>query len=565
MQFLLTLVLFLSSVWAHQSSLTSSGTKIYWPNPNIPLSIQTNSSDLSSSQSQSVILNSMSEWNNSSAAKLIFSAGSSNQIRFQGNFPYGSAVVGVTEVSYNNNGAIQSATVFLNDDYTFRGSPGIYPAGQLFLGDVVTHELGHLLGLAHSEVLSSSMFYATFSGQSTVSSDDKAGLRYKYNSSFGSIYGYVKGGNQIGILGAHVQAISRSSGEVIGAVSDEDGYFVIGGLDLDDTYYLYISPTKNVDSLPGYFANVQKNFCPGNYVGSFFSACGRENDGRPTGINLTTVNPHADVGTVSIHCSLKTDENYDEQKLQTSFSPLDIYNFEIDQRYEKAFVGWFRKTTSTAWSAADLLTVNLTHFNELSGNPKYVKFSLISFPFGSQIEYEIDLKKNGIALGSPVRPLAYSGVSGTYSTDYSTYIPLDSIAGNNIFEVGIRSKRLSSSIVAQTFPASSVFSTDQYLPYLLVTSLYELRSGNYVPLLDNQVNLSDNASCLDAPFAYSISKAESDSGSSASTDQVAPVAGCGTIEPPSSGPGPTGPLFMLGFLLTIIAGTWFKSRKIFLS
>lgn len=558
-------------VWAHQTSLTSSGEGIFWSNPNVPVAISTNTNDLSATTTRNIILNSMNEWNLSSSAKVNSVGSSQNSIRFQTSFPYGSAVLGVTELSFNSSGSIQNASIILNDDYTFLSTPGIYPSGQVFLGDVVTHELGHLFGLSHSEVLSSTMFYSSFSGQSTVSSDDKGGIRMKYDSSFGSIYGYVKGGSSVGVLGAHVQAISRKTGEAIGAFSDEEGFFVIGGLDIDDTYYLYISPIKNLDSLPSYFANVQNNFCPGTYSGSFFSVCGRENDGKPQGINLNSFNPNVDVGDISVSCGLKTDPNYDAEKLEatnpdSTFTPIKFYDYDQDLKSEKAFVGWFRKATTIVWSSADLLTADLTGYTALGGFSKYLKISLVSYPLGTQNEYELSFKRGGVALGSSVKPLVYDSGTETYSTDYETFIPLDSNPLNNIFEISVKSRKLASSIVAQTFPSAALFSTDQYLPYLLVTSIYEQRPSGLTPIIDTQANLSDNSSCLDAPFTYAVSKSSSnDTSPVASSDQVAAAAGCGTIEPPGSGGSGSFPLLALGFLLSLLASTILKSRKNFLS
>lgn len=567
MRLFLLWILICFPVWAHQTSLTSSGNQIYWSNPNVPVAISTNTNDLPADTTRNIILNSMNEWNQSSSAKVNSVGSSINSISFQSGFAYGSAVLGVTELSYNSSGSIEKASIVLNDDYAFQASPGLYPTGQVYLGDVVTHELGHLFGLSHSEVLNSTMFYSSFSGQSTVSPDDKGGIRLKYDSSFGSIYGYVQGGNSVGVLGAHVQAISRRTGEAIGAISDEDGLFVIGGLDLEDTYYLYISPVKNVDSLPGYFANVQNNFCPGIYSGSFFSVCGRENDGKPQGINISSLSPHVDVGVISISCGLKSDPEYDQEKLDPpNFSTVTFYDYSRDLKSEKAFVGWFRKAANITWSSADKLGVDLTGYSSLGGFPKYLKVSLVSFPFGSQNEYEIGFSRGGVGLGSAVKPLIYSPGTETYSTDYQTFLQLDSVPANNFFEISIKSRKLSSSTVAQTFPSPSLFSTDQYLPYLLITSLHEMRPSGMTPIIDTQANLSDNRACLEAPFTYAVNKASTnDTSPVASSDQVAAAAGCGTIEPPSGGGGGSFPLLALGFLLTFIASSLVKSRKNFLS
>jgi hypothetical protein len=554
----------LMPAYAYQSSLSETGGELLWSNPNVPLVIQTNTSDMNSTTARNIILTSIAEWNSVSSARINSVSSATNEIKFMSQFPYGSAVIGITELTFGNSGSIQKASIILNDDYYFQSTPGLYPAGQIFLGDVVTHELGHLFGLSHSEVLNSSMFYSSFSGQSTISSDDKAGILAKY-SNVGSITGYVKGGNSIGVLGAHVQAISRKTGEAIGAISDENGVFRIEGLDLNDTYYLYTSPIKNPNSLPGYFANIQNKFCPGSYVGSFYSSCGTEHDGKPTGITLTDNIPSVDVGTITISCSLRADQNYNFQKVQSSFNSLTIYDYGEEGHVEKSFVGWFRKTTNSVWSNPDLLRIDLSDY-VVSGSPKYLKISLVSYPFGSQLEYEMTVKQNGVLIPDASRSMSYSLTTGTYNPDFSVFLPLGVTGASRIFDVSLRSRRLSSTTAAQTFPSFLQFSNDQNMPYLLITSLFEDSSG-MKPIFDTGPILSDNESCLDGPFTFAVEKTSSpvSPASSSEDQQVAAAAGCGTIEPPGGGPGSSLPLMTLGFSFVVIASSLFKSRKKFLS
>lgn len=562
----LWILLFISHAFAHQSSLTPNGKELFWSNPDVPLAIRTNTTDMSSTTARNIILSSMNQWNGSSEARVFSSNSSNNEIKFVSNFPYGSAVLGVTELSYNRSGAISKATILLNDDYYFHETPGMYSPGQVYLGDVVTHELGHLFGLSHSEVLDASMFYASFSGQDTVSFDDKSGIRQKYDTSFGTIEGYVKGGQSIGVLGAHVQAISVRSGEASGAVSDENGFFRLGGLDLNDTYYLYVAPVKKSDSLPGYFANVQENFCPGSYVGSFFSKCGSENNGKPQAIKLTTTNRVVDVGTITINCSLKSDSVYNSKKLSSDNSPLTIYNYDstYSEKTEHAFVGWFRNPSSSSWSEADIFRVN---YEPIFSSQYFLKVSIISFPLGTQLEYEIDVLNSSRKVIDQKKSFESIPGTGTYKTDFHAFIQFENTSfDRNNFEIRVRSRKLGNSYLSQTFPDFASFSSGSYLPYLLVTSLWDNSSGTLRPVVLTEANLSDNEACLDAPFTYAVKKAaEVSNSSSADSDQAVSGAGCGTIEPPKSGPGSSLPLVIAGFLMSLFASNVIKSRKKFLS
>lgn len=571
MRFLALLILFFSlGLHAHQTSLTPSGSELVWLNPVLPVIVSTNSRRLSAATVNSIIDSSFNEWNSTSSVHLQSSAGGNNAIRFSQDFSiYGSAVIGVTELSYNESGSIHGGTVLLNEqNFNFTDTPSLMMGSYVFLGDVVTHELGHLLGMAHSETLDSSMFYASYSGQSSLSSDDKAGIRQKYDShAYGQISGHVEGGKNIGILGVNVQAISRKTGDAISAISDENGYFLLGGLDLNDTYYLYTSPIKNPESLPGYFSNLQSEFCPASYVGSFFSACGKAYEGMPQGISLSDSVTNVDVGIVTINCSLKANAAYGVEKLHTPFQAVPIFNYNLENRYEKAFVGYFRKTLlDTAFSSPDLLTVDLSQFTSLGGTVKYLKVAIISQPLGSQVEYQLSAKKNGSALtGFPLGKTLRLG-DNTYDLDIETFIQLDAPASTNMFQLEISGKKLTNTLLTQTFPASKQFSNATDWPYLVIVSLWESTGAGLVPILDTNPNLSDNASCLDAPFTYAVAKKTPGAKGSVEDSNAPIAAACGTIDPPSrGGPGSMLGLLTLGFVMSLLASKLAKRAKNFLS
>ena len=540
------------TLMAHQSTLSSAGNEIIWNNSEIPLTIFPKNSDMSSAAAMNIITDSINQWNSSSSIRLYPHNSSNNQIKFLSDFRYGSAVVGVTELTYNTKGLIQKASIYLNDNYYFHSKPGFYSNGEIYLGDVITHEMGHLLGLSHSEVLNSTMFYSAYSGQSSLAADDRSGVRGKYDSIYGTISGTVKGGNSIGVMGTHVQVISRNTGSAIGAISNENGHFKISGLDLNDTYYIYTSPLKNSASLPGYFPNIQDEFCPGTYVGSFFSPCGDEGNGKPIGITLTEENTSIDVGTITINCSLRSDLTYNNQKISPNFSPILIFDFASENRFEKSFVGWFRNSSSFNWSNDDRFKLDLSGMKEEEeSHEKYLRVGLTSYPFGNQIEYQMTIFRDGVEINSSLRSLSYSADTGTYDTDFYALIPLSSIPSENIFEVRIRSRRLAYS--TETFPTYKIFSNNELMPYLLNSSLYELTTSGLRPLLDTKAILSDNEMCLDAPFTHTVTKTTFANNSSDEEEgQAVAATGCGTLGPPSNRPGSSLPIMMLGFFLVFI-------------
>jgi hypothetical protein len=145
-------------------------------------------------------------------------------------------------------------------------------------------------------------------------------------------------------------------------------------------------------------------------------------------------------------------------------------------------------------------------------------------------------------------------------------LPLGNDPSQNLFEVSVRAKKLSSSYAAQTFPSYMKFTSDQHQPYLIISSILETSVSGLSAILDSKANLSDNAACLDAAFTFAVKKtAGSDEVSNLNTDQSVAAASCGTIDPPSSGPGPSLTQFVSGFILIYLASSLMKRRKKFLS
>jgi len=554
----LYLILISTSLWAHQSSTTSSGKKIFWTNKKVPMVINTESSDLPSATIKSLINASMSQWSLNSTAKVYETSSSINQIHFSSDMSiFGPDVIGVTEINYNVEGAISQATITLNDSYRFTSDQSSYQGMDVYLGDVVTHELGHMFGLSHSEVLDSSMFYSSFPGQSTLGFDDKSAIRSKYDPKTGRIYGYVKGGNHIGVLGVHVQLISRLTGEIASVISGGDGFFEFGGLDLGDSYYIYTSPLKSPDSLPVTYANAQTQFCPGSYVGSFYSPCGRESDGLPQAITLSSATPEVNAGVVTINCNLKTNEDYSYQKIQPSFSAISIWDSN-EEIFEKAFVGYF--TTSSSWTDWELLNIDLTGVTSPSG--KVFSVSLIGKAFGNLLEYQMLLYQNGSLIGSGAMEL--DPVLGVYKSDIRLAANLSVTTSSNQFQIKIRARNFSADSKF-LIPSPNTFATTKNLPHLLLLGL----SSNSGLLFNTLQEVSDNESCLDAPFTYAVKESEPESTQTTklANNSTNPLASsCGTVgRDDDQDGGGTPPALLLGFAMVMVLSHIIKKTKNFLA
>src|SRR5690606_18671915 len=101
-------------------------------------------------------------------------------------------------------------------------------------------------------------------------------------------------------------------------------------------------PVRNLNSLPTYFKGTRNNFCPASYVGSFFSRCGKEFEGRPLGIALSDTVTEVDVGVVTINCSLKSNLQYNDVKINNGSPVVSLFEFDpFNPEVTSSFVGWF--------------------------------------------------------------------------------------------------------------------------------------------------------------------------------------------------------------------------------
>lgn len=147
-----------------------------------------------------------------------------------------------TRVFFNRAGTITEADIALNpyQQFSTDGTVGTYD-----LESAITHELGHLLGLEHSNVIGSTMqprqgrnglYSMPATATRTLSEDDRAGVRALYGASnlfrtTGSITGVISRPNGQPVFGASVWAEDAETGRFIAAYTTEsDGSYELVGL-----------------------------------------------------------------------------------------------------------------------------------------------------------------------------------------------------------------------------------------------------------------------------------------------------------------------------------------------
>ncbi|MCR9204914.1 MAG: matrixin family metalloprotease, partial [Halobacteriovoraceae bacterium] len=342
----LTMISFSAKAFVHQRTLY--GTKFHWTNTsNITLHVNgANASGISDSTILSRATSAAAQWNSTgggpslSVTSASTSVAGRSDVYFSTNplFFSSTSVIAVTESVYNEtNGQIIESDIIVKDSILFSNVSTISP----YIGDVLTHEMGHLLGMDHSTMPFASMFYKLSRGQNSVSYDDSLGINslYSHYPETGEIKGTVAGGaNQTAVFAADVQLISSISGRVIATtLSESDGTFSFKGIPLGDTYYIFIKPLAVETAFSSYFQTAKNDFCTGfaAYKGTFFESCDNSRKGYPQGVALSQSNSSRDVGVVTIKCNINTPLNY--------FTGRDSGEFVLADadRSGDSYVGYF--------------------------------------------------------------------------------------------------------------------------------------------------------------------------------------------------------------------------------
>jgi hypothetical protein len=571
MKTILTLFLLFSAMSVRAYVLTRGNDKSYirWPTstPNLTFYVNpANNDGITDADVLSIVSSSASEWSSNSALNIgiipttVTGLDGRNEISFSSSSLYfsGTGVVGVTNVAFREqDGAILETDILLNDSIYFYGSSTLLTSdpSQDYLGNVLSHELGHSIGLGHSQVHSTTMFYKLYKGQHSVEHDDIAGAQVYYpTSTKGTISGKVVGSSQlIGVIGAQVEAISAKTGKVLSAaVTQEDGSFQITGLPLDDQYFLYYKPLKVLDTLPGIYSDSRKDFCnsSSDYRGGFFQSCYNRDEGYPMGINVTSSSANVNVGNLSIQCGLKVPPEY-------FLSKNAIFELDAIDDFGNAgntFVGFFTDS-QIATNQEDEIHIDLTNYTVNSGD-LYLDVKLVYQPFYSEIYLEMDVDfVSGPSKSYPVNPVEYNTDKNPVLDFHETFILNNADNTENYFKFKIKPTSLLSFLSGYTFqpipsradffPELTTFGDNLHFYLMIVTVSKKNADGSFTTHSTRRYDLTDNSACADGPLTYKVSaNTYSQSGSSvrklAQADELGLPVACGTIDyidrdPPSGG------------------------------
>ena len=473
---------------------TKDGLLVHWSSASTTVDVFVNSDNsqgLSESTVQTIAANSINQWNGISKINIrkntttIKNQSDLNELYFSTdpNVFNGSGVIGVTLVSYTETkGEVLSANILINDNYPFSTNP----VELNYLGNVITHEMGHFLGMGHGQVAGSTMFYSLTRGQNNITDDDKAGLYSIYpsgDSSKGTISGTIVGGKSLALVfGAHVQAISIKTGKVSGAsISEIDGKFKIDGLPKNDQYLIYTSPIRQL-GLPTNYSNARSDFCEAStsYRGSFFQSCAASSEGFPQAVRLNSSS--MDVGKITIRCGLDTPPEYMQNKSNVN-SSFDV-NAYSSSGLGGSFVGFF-SASDIQNGLQDYFHLNLSHIgnwdNIYPSADLYVELKVLNQSFYSALKANVNIKRN--SSNYDVSPKFNQSSTGWINIDTVTRIPINrSVLSDNDFEIKITPEIMDSS----HFPTGILFSR-----YDLFSSYPEIQENLYFYLVSATI-VKDN-------------------------------------------------------------------------
>lgn len=242
-----------------------SGKNLAWASPNITWRLNTTGSDdIDDDSFIPAIEHGFQVWEDVTGSTLNFTRGADidsvdpapnsthivafDEVNSSGYFPPGSGIVAITPISFNTvNGTILDADILFNGsqfNFSTDGSPGTFD-----VQDVLTHEIGHFIGLDHSPQVSGSMWPFVSTTQwlhRSLTADEEAGaVAIATAGTAAKLTGTIRrAGDSTRIPGAIVSAVRVSDGRLMGmAIANNNGIFSLKGIPAGD-YWIHVTPME---------------------------------------------------------------------------------------------------------------------------------------------------------------------------------------------------------------------------------------------------------------------------------------------------------------------------------
>ena len=465
-----------STAWAYVPTVTNAGAGVRWGGDH-RLNLAGNPSNRSGIDESSfyhAVVRGLQRWNVASggAAQFDYWQGTDpksfppnsdfnglSSIYFSSNSgtPLSQNVLGLTQVWYDTaSGRILESDIVLNDvAYHFTTNPtdtsgygSAHASGNnVFIENVVTHEIGHAFGLSHSGGLQSTMLFMESPEQAYLGCDEQIGIRALYPSAQdnqrGAIHGKVTGPGGATVFGAHILAVSRRRGTVLATgITDSAGNYTISALE-PGNYFLIAEPYfAGAGALPSYYAKINPVICSGEAFGR--TVLTDENPNRPHPVVVTSSGV-VSVPPIAVSCGKNSGASVPIETAAGSFWSAPV----LADASSRGF-GAVSEMNSTG-----VVDYRLNH---IGGK---LEIHSLAYTLYSPIHTVVRLfDSNGSPVTTHVSETAFTGGSGY--TNYDSSLTVDDLPSDNyVLEVS------SSALVASVYPAGPL-ALDS-VPFFMIT------------------------------------------------------------------------------------------------
>ncbi len=274
--------------------------------------------------------------------------------------------------------------------------------GAFDLQSIITHEVGHVIGLVHSGVDDATMYFVLQSGKEarSLTLDDQAWSSYQYPAASppitGSIAGHIADGVTPGayVAGGLVLATNALTGEAVHAYSDEKGNYFIPGLPYGD-YAVSIAPLSGSlrpAHISAYLQTIANNL---TFASEFWNG---GDEGADPDIDIPTATVPVTVNGAVSEVDFITNQDKTPPAITGVFPKVDGRPASVNTEVLVSFSEWVDVQTLTLTVSTVLGNIPVDATVELQNAGRLAIFKPTS-PLTHATEYEIRVAQ-GLADGS---------------------------------------------------------------------------------------------------------------------------------------------------------------------